>query len=441
MKKYKNIIIFVILFFSFLFLNLFVNQLQNDEIWNYGFTHNIYSGLVPYKDFNMVITPFFPFVMSLVFHVFGSNLLVFHIENCIILVVLSYLMYQLIGEKVFLIGILTLIFSNSITFPSYNLFLLFLFVLLIYLEKKKSNDYFIGFLIGISVLTKQSIGVFFILPSFYYFRDKKKLGKRFVGFLVPCVCFLLFLLINHNFNEFLDLCFFGLFDFGSKNTPSFNFGYIALFLYFLVCGYFIFKDKKNIYNYYALAFSTMMIPLVDVHHSMLAYIGLILVILMKYDFSLKVNLKLIYIVCFVLISIISIYKYNEGYPMIYPNDIKHFEYRFIHSDSLDFTHQVLDYMDSHKGRDFVFMTSGAYYYRLITDTPITYLDLTNNGNYGYQGSEKIIKDIKKHHDAIFFVFEEELGNYCQSDKPSMQYVIDHGNKIGQIMIYTIYELE
>jgi hypothetical protein len=98
-------------------------------------------------------------------------------------------------------------------------------------------------------------------------------------------------------------------------------------------------------------------------------------------------------------------------------------------------------MEAHKDREFVFMTSGAYYYRLITDTPITYLDLTNNGNYGYHGSEKIIKDIQKHKDAIFFVFEEELGDYCQSDKPSMKYVINNGKKIGQIMIYTIYELE
>ncbi len=127
--------------------------------------------------------------------------------------------------------------------------------------------------------------------------------------------------------------------------------------------------------------------------------------------------------------------------MIYPNDIRHFEYRYIRSDSIDFTHKVLKYMEKNKSRDFVFITSGAYYYRLVSDTPMSYLDMTNNGNYGYHGSEKIIKDIKKRQDAIFFVFEEELKDYCQSDKPSMQYVIDHGKKIGTIMIYDIYVME
>ena len=30
-----------------------------DEIWNYGYTYNIATGLIPYRDFNMVTTPLF----------------------------------------------------------------------------------------------------------------------------------------------------------------------------------------------------------------------------------------------------------------------------------------------------------------------------------------------------------------------------------------------
>ena len=89
MKKYKKILITLSIFLVFLFINLFINQLQNDEIWSYGFTYNIYKGLTPYKDFNMVITPFYPFFMSLIFHIFGSNLLIFHIENAILLTTIT----------------------------------------------------------------------------------------------------------------------------------------------------------------------------------------------------------------------------------------------------------------------------------------------------------------------------------------------------------------
>ena len=62
MKKAKKVLIIIGLFLTYLFITMIVHQLQNDEIWGYGFTHNIYKGLIPYKDFNMVITPFFPFI-------------------------------------------------------------------------------------------------------------------------------------------------------------------------------------------------------------------------------------------------------------------------------------------------------------------------------------------------------------------------------------------
>ena len=68
MSKYltkKNIFLAIALFFIFLIWNLILVPVNLDEIWNYGFSHNIYSGLVPYRDFNMIITPFYNFLMSL----------------------------------------------------------------------------------------------------------------------------------------------------------------------------------------------------------------------------------------------------------------------------------------------------------------------------------------------------------------------------------------
>ena len=71
----KKIIKYLLLFIIILiFLNIIPFDL--DEIWNYGFAHSIYQGLIPYKDFNMVVTPFFPFFLSLFLFIFGSNSLV-----------------------------------------------------------------------------------------------------------------------------------------------------------------------------------------------------------------------------------------------------------------------------------------------------------------------------------------------------------------------------
>ena len=78
--KIRPFIKYFLVFFFFLFWNLIVQPIYIDENWNYGFAHNIYNGLIPYKDFNMVLTPLFPFIMSFPFFIFGSSILIFHID-------------------------------------------------------------------------------------------------------------------------------------------------------------------------------------------------------------------------------------------------------------------------------------------------------------------------------------------------------------------------
>ena len=57
MKNNKNYILELILIFIVTILfNLFINGLTNDEVWNYGFAYNISNGLIPYKDFNKIVT-------------------------------------------------------------------------------------------------------------------------------------------------------------------------------------------------------------------------------------------------------------------------------------------------------------------------------------------------------------------------------------------------
>ena len=69
--KIKPFIKYFLVFFFFLYWSLIVQPISLDEIWNYGFSYNIYNGLVPYKDFNMVMTPIYPMIMS-VFLIFNS---------------------------------------------------------------------------------------------------------------------------------------------------------------------------------------------------------------------------------------------------------------------------------------------------------------------------------------------------------------------------------
>ena len=199
----KKTLTLIVLFIFFLLFNLIISPLNLDEIWSYGFSYNIATGLIPYKDFNMVITPFYSILMALFLKI-NNNILFFHIINSLIPTSILYLTHKLIKEKVFILLPL-LIFPLNITFPNYNLFLLLLFILLIYLEKNKKSDLIIGLILSFIFLTKQSVGLFLIPVSLYYLKDKKKIFKRLITFLIPVIIFIIYLLITNSFNRFIDL--------------------------------------------------------------------------------------------------------------------------------------------------------------------------------------------------------------------------------------------
>ena len=434
-KRYKSLILIIFLFLLFLLFNLILFPTNLDEIWNYGFSHNLYSGLIPYKDFNMVITPFYPFIMSLGFHIFGSSMLVFHIEHAIILICLCVLLFLLIDKKAWFIVALML-FPVNVSFPSYNIFLYFLLVLIIYLEKEKKSDYLIGFLLGLCVLTKHSVGLCLLLPSLYYIKDLKKVGRRFLGFIVPLFVFIIYLIITKSMIPFIDLCILGIFDFASEKGKAFNIYFLLFIIMIGITIYFIVKDRKNLVNYYVLAFYSIMIPLFDIYHFMVAFLAFLILILSKVKKDIiKPGLFGISIILF---SAVLLMDSRFKSKIIYPNNIKHFEYRFIDYDSILFTNKVNDYIKKNSDREFVFLNSNGYYFRLINDMKISYIDLINAGNFGYNGSDKLLKEIKKRKNSIFLVDKSELSPIKQSDKQALNYVIDNGKKIGNIDFFDIY---
>ena len=432
-KKYYK---YIFIFFMFLVWNLILVPLNLDEIWNYGFAHNVYNGLVPYKDFNIILTPLYPFIMSSLFFVFGSNLLVFHIEHALILTILSYFLFKMFNNKAWLI-IMLLFLPLPVSFPSYNVFLFFLLVIVIYLEENKANDYLIGFLLGLIILTKQSVGVCLLLPSLYYFKDFKKIKKRFIGFILPVLVFLIYLICTNSFIQFLDLCLFGLFDFASDNGKVFNFYWVLFICLIGITLYFIKKDKNNIRNYYVLGFYSILIPLFDTYHFQIMFLAFLLLVLDKIKNNTIVNFKLLAIGIIIGVSCVTFVKKYDG-NIMYPNNINHFEYRMIDSYGLNITNEVNNYIRKNNDKEFVFICSNGYYFKIINDMKITYLDLINSGNWGYNGSDKLYNELKKKKDAIFFVDESELSPIKQTDKRAIKYVLKNGDKIDSVGGYDIY---
>ena len=103
--------------------------------------------------------------------------------------------------------------------------------------------------------------------------------------------------------------------------------------------------------------------------------------------------------------------------------------------------EVNKYIKVNKDRKIIILTADAYYFKIINDMKVDKLDLINNGNYGYNGSNKIIKEINKNKDALFIINEIDFNKDSQIDYQAIQYVKDHGKKISSIDFYDVYSFK
>ena len=436
----KCVIYSIFLFIIILGFNLFLYPSTLDEIWNYGFSYNILNGVLPYRDFNMVLTPLYSFIMTIPLFIFGNNILVFHIFNVFVIISCFLILYKLLGENTWLCMIVFWA-PFSILYPSYNLFLLLLFLILIYLEKMNKGDYLIGFILGLLILTKQTVGGLVLIPGLLYcLKDRKKLISRIIGCLIPCSIFFIYLIITKSCMSFLDLCLFGLFDFAGSNGNYNNICFYIFLVITIITMIFIIKDKKNIYNYYALMFYSVSIPLFDAYHVQLQSIAFVLICLLNFNKKIPINSFVIFIL--VVLCISFAYYQRITFNSEYPNNIKHFEYRYLLKEQVDFTNEVNTFIKKNKNYKYMFLDSNGYYFRIINDEHISYLDLINMGNWGYNGSDKLLKTIKKlPSNTMFFVCSNDLVGQRQIDRRAIKYVIKNGKKINSVGLYDVYVLE
>ena len=83
-----------------------------------------------------------------------------------------------------------------------------------------------------------------------------------------------------------------------------------------------------------------------------------------------------------------------------------------------------------------------YYFKIIQDERLDYLDLINTGNYGYHGSQKLMEKIQKlGQDTVFFVLRDEENSGKQTDQEVIHYILKNGTKIDENHLFLVYRFE
>lgn len=436
-NNYHYILVFIYIFFT---LTLFgFNSNYGDPICNYAFSYGIVRGEIPYLDFNTISTPLYSFIMSIGLFIW-NNYLMFLIEQTILITIMFILLNKTYGKKSYLLLLASTILLNNPYNETYNFMVILCLVILLFLEKKySSKDYLIGIFIGLAILSKHTVGVFFIIPSIIYYRkDICKLLRRLKGLLTVGIIFIIYLLITKSFYSFLDLCVFGLFDFGSNNSHPFSICFILTILVFIISLFITIKNRKDISNYYLLFTVALAIPMFDFHHFSLyvfCFIIQLLPLIKKYDNYMG----FVGFLFSIIISVMFFMMKFNSLGIVFSKDIKRFEYLLNGKDNYELYIKSFEYFDKYD--DPLVLSYLKTFYDISNDKDIDYFDVFMYGNAGYDGNNKMIKRLNEMHNRYIIIdlycYNEE-SSYSQFNKVAAKYVIDNYEFVDNNGDYAVY---
>lgn len=438
-KKYQYILIFLFFAITTFIYSFFISKVTGDEIWNYGFAYNIYNGLIPYKDFNMIITPFFAFSTIPIFLLLGSKLITFHIYVSIIVSLTILFMYLKIGKQAFLVYPFLLLGY----LPSYNLFSVFLFSILILISdsKIKHKDICLGLIVSLTFLTKQTIGLTLLIPCIFYSKNKI---KTIISFMIPNIIFLIYLLANNALYQFVDYCFLGMFSFSKEN------GYISLgtIIIIVCCLFFLYKLIKSKFQnssyFYGLMFQIIALPMGDKFHFLMGLSVIIYVLLLNYKLPKVIFIYLLLFIYLTTTFIITINATRNNFEISLEKQHDLYIGRNIRTDIKNYIHNYeysLEQAEKLEYDNLFVFSSHSYFLKLSQKQKLNKFDLINNGNMGYKAHIGYIEDIEsicKKQSCVFIVEKIQDGKYNQTNKEILEYPQNHYELkygIGQFEIY------
>lgn len=436
MKNNINKYIELIIIFTMTLLFTSLLDLNYDEVWNYGFSYNIATGLIPYKDFNMILTPLYPFLGSLFLIVFGKNILVFHIFNALICTSIFYFIKKQNNRSYYICYMILL----SVSIPNYNLFCLLLLYLLMYYEKNNKNDYIIGITLGILFLTKQNIGLALCVPTLFI-KDKKKIFKRIIGFLIPNSIFLLYLIVTNTLYNFINYTFLGMESF-FKDNFLINPVCILTLISIIYLIYMYIKNHK-IENLYMLFFQSIAFPIFNFHHVVIGFIPVLGNMLSNFKFIKKYTqlVFLLYVSLVFTTKVLSILD-NKA---VFINSTNSFKYRYFDKSIENCIKKIGDYYLNTDGKIYI-LDDFAYTIKLELGIPINKYDLINNGNLGKNGEQIVISEFEetcKDNKCVFLLNQNNLKGResIQTSKVILNYINNNYNSENTLCGLTIYKSE
>ena len=441
-NNYKYVLFFLLTFFIVYFLLYF--DLKSDALWEYGYSHAVRIGEIPYKDFNLITTPLFIYLFSIGLFV-KDSFLCYLIEFSLLYTIMYYFLNKLLKNSTYIFIFFMFIFGFKAFIPSYNALCFVLIIIILYMVHENNSPYLIGFLVGLLLLSKHTIGGGVFLLSQFCEKDLKKIIKKIIGFIIPNLIFLTYLLINNSFMKFMDLCIFGLFDFKKNSIMDFR---MLIILLFIICIYIylIYKKKIDIKLFlYSLGSIMFIVPIVDASHFSFFFSIMMIPILINVQMENVKKMSIIF--CFIFILFYFFVNINLYKNLVFSKQ-KHFENILVTKSEEEYANFLVKNIKKYNNKQIYIYDHTGMYLDIIMDREINYFSIALSGNYGFNGDYKMIKKIKRFKDTYFLIsydkyhyIKYEKVGYDQLDLNIIEYILDNSNEVDKIGMFNVYYME
>ena len=419
-----------------------------------------------------------------IFKLFGQELFVMRMASTVLGTGIIFVSFKILKELKLnikwsvLSSALLFLFIKDDFYIDYNYAILFITLLLIYIELKYKNysiryNFLIGLLAGITILLKQSTGMVISGVTILYLllekRDKqtiKAIVYRVCGVLIPCLILLIYLLATNSMSSFIDYCILGIGTFensisylkllqgGDYNAFLSMITPITLVILFVlnIANIKQKKIKANV-NYlilfvFALAQFTVVYPIADAIHFKIAAFPTILIVLyyickkIQEIKNIKVSIFIEHFMNIITISFVGIlilqaindiYLYTQMDKSV----LNHFSNIPI-SSTLQARIIEVDAYIKDEERAVYILDSEAAVYMIPLDKYNKDFDMFLKGNLGSASEEGQIEKIKNMENAVILIKNDKMALNWQTPTKVIEYIKNNLEKIGTVSFFDVY---
>lgn len=487
-EKIKNGILPCILIFLAVIATMNLPIIQNgDELWTFANTYKLYNGISLYNENNIIVTPLFFWIGNLIFKVLGATFFTYRIYNIILTFSLYAVVYRIlktckIKKEIAIIITIALMFMlfviNKVGADYTVLALIYFYIGVLNLLKnidKKANIIFQGIILFAIFMTKQNVAVYYGIALFAYLLSKPQKIKNILLLgmttIIPVILFLGYEFAIGEFYNFINYTVLGIKEFAQNNIIVEDKLYtqtgIAIQISAILIGSIQIRDDKiknkkdeilKILFIFSVANIMLGYPIFNLYHvSTGIIIPIIMIIYLVYNYvsnaqiseklKNKLNISITNIIAIITIALVILaakflYKSHELLNSSKFSKEDPFFGGVITKEEPEYD-EVINFIKQKEedGEKVIIFDIRANLYMVPLKKNNQNYDLPMLGNWGKNGENVVLEDIKNKQNTYFLTYEETRRITTQESKKIKEYMKENFINKGTIGKYNIYYKE